>query len=119
MYTQQVFNAEAVGLGASVESAVIDINAYAEEGFFSLQVEVTGTGTAKFEYMISNNGADYITQTAAADVIVADFVATSGPGSDGKDIISFEPEPAAKMKIKVTETGGATAIAVTATIVVA
>ena len=114
MKTVELFNEEALTAGASIETDVIDVAAYAIEGYFSLQLLVTGLGTIKVEYEVSNNGKIYVVQVDAADVIASGFTATSGPGSDGKDLISFEPEPAKLMKILITETGGANAVAVSA-----
>lgn len=111
-----IFTAEAILASASSTSDAIDISMV--EGFFSLQIAVTGDGTAKFEYLASNDGTTFITQTAAGDVITSGFTKTSGPGSDGKDIVTFEPELCKFIKIKCSETGGAAAIAVTATIAI-
>lgn len=90
----------------------IDLQRFAQNGFFSVQYLITGTGTAKIEYNLSNDGATYIEPTSATD-IGSSLTATTGPGSDGKDILSFSPELARFMKIKVTETGGAQAVVVT------
>jgi hypothetical protein len=119
MITNKVFDAITIGASGSAKSVPLDLQAYAEEGFFSLQIALTGDGTAKFEYEISNDGETFITQTATADQIVSGFTKTSGPGSDGKDLISFEPEPAKKMRIKCTETGTANSVTITVTIVIA
>ena len=115
-FTSTLFSATAILAAASSTSDAIDISQV--EGFFSLQIAVTGDGTAKFEYLASNDGTTYVTQTAAGDVIASSFTKTSGPGSDGKDIVTFEPELCKFIKIKCSETGGAQAIAVTATIAI-
>lgn len=116
MITNKIFDSITIVASDDAESIPLDLQAYADDAFFSLQIELTGDGTAKFEYEISNDGETYITQTATADQIVSDFTDTSGPGSDGKDIISFEPEPAKKMKIKCTETGGVNSVTITVTL---
>ena len=115
MITNKIFDAITITASGVARSVSLDLQAYAKEGFFSLQIELTGSGTAKFEYEVSNDGETYIIQTAAADQIVSGFTATSGPGSDGKDLISFEPEPTKKMRIVCTETGGADSVTITAT----
>jgi len=118
MITNKIFDAITIVASASKESVPIDIPHHVE-GFFSLQIEVTGSGTAKFEYENSNDGKTYVLQTA--DIIVSGFTATSGPGADGKDLIGssdFDPEPCTNLKIKCTETGGANPITVTATILI-
>ncbi len=115
--TELILNSETVTAGANTTSDAIDLNKYRPEGYFSLQVTITGSGTAKIEYLLSNNGTDYLEPSTGAD-ITASMTATSGPGSDGKDIFYFDPEPARYLKIKVTETGGADSVVVTATLMV-
>jgi hypothetical protein len=90
----------------------IDLQRYAQNGFFSVQYLITGDGTAKIEYNLSHDGATYIEPTSATD-IGSSLTKTTGPGSDGKDILTFSPELSRFLKIKVTETGGAQSIIVT------
>lgn len=116
MVTHKLFDSITITASNAEESTSVKLHPYAANGFFSLQIGLTGNGTAKFEYEISNDDETYITQIATADQIVSGFIKTSGPGSDGKDIISFEPEPAEKMKIKCTETGGVDSVTITATL---
>lgn len=118
MRTLNLFTDEVVAAGASVESEILDLEAFAKEGYLSIQLALTDDGTVKVEYELSNTGAVYVTQSDADDIIVSGFTKTSGPGSDGKDVISFEPEPALKLKIKVTETGGVSGVVVDMTILV-
>jgi len=117
MNAKILLDKETITAASNKVTEIIDLDLDTIEGFFSVQLIVTGGGTAKIEYMNSNLATsldtDYVVQSAAADIIVSNFTATSGPGSDGKDVISFSPEPANRMKLKVTETGGVTAIAVT------
>ena len=115
--TELIFDAETIAAAADSTTDAIDLNKYRPEGYFSLQVTLTGTGTAKIEYLLSNNGDDYLEPSSGEDIVTA-HTATSGPGADGKDIYVFEPEMARFMKIKVTETGGATAVVVTITLTV-
>ena len=112
----KIFNGVTILASASSTTSMIQLDDEFIDGFFSLQVEITGSGTAKFEYQLSNNNVDYITPTAASDIVTS-IAATGGPGSDGKDIYSFDPMVARSMKIKCTETGGANSITVTATLV--
>ena len=86
----------------------IDLSRMNAAGFFSLQIEVLAgsVGTLKFEYLLSNNNTNYVEPTGATD-IVATFGVTSGPGADGIDIYSFEPEVCRWVQIKATEDGGA------------
>ena len=104
---------DGITIAASGNSVSNQIPLYgtADLGYFSIQVQVTGDGTAKFEYQLSHNGTDYIEPASAADIATG-FLKTSGPGSDGKDIFTFQPEITYRLKIKVTETGGADNITV-------
>jgi len=117
MITNKIFDAITIAASGVANSVPIELPHHLE-GFFSLQIELTGNGTAKFEYEVSNDGETYITQTATADQIVSGFTKTSGPGSDGKDLISFEPEPAKMMKIVCTETGTSDSVTITVTAVI-
>lgn len=113
METKVLFDAVEISAGGSEISEVIDLEAYVEYGYFSLQLIVTGDGTLKAEYMISNDKQHFVTKTAAADQIVIGFTKTGGPGTDGIDVISFEPEPCPQMRIKLTETGGLSTVTAT------
>lgn len=117
LYTNTIFSGELIAAsGNAISTPAIDLSKV--DGFFSLQIALTGDGTAKFEYMSSNDGTNFITQTGAADQIVTGFVKTSGPGSDGKDMISFDPELCKFLKIKCTETGTANSVTITVTIAI-
>ena len=118
MITNKIFDAITIAAGGTATSVPLDLSSYAKEGYFSLHITLSGSGTAKFEYMVSNDKTNFVTQTATADVIVSGFTATSGPGSDGKDVISFEPELADQMKIICTETGAANSVTITVVIAV-
>jgi len=109
--TTKVFDAQALAASGVFTTPALDLSRYSTEGFFSLQFNLTGTGTAKVEFMISNNDVDYIEPTGASDVLSA-FTVTSGPGANGKDIASFSPPLARFLKLKVTETGGANGVTV-------
>lgn len=97
----QIFDEEAIAQDASAE-IIIPLERSNFEGFFSLQVELTGTGNVDITYALSNNGTDYITPAAAADIFTA-FASNSGPGADGKDIAMFEPLLHHFLKIIATE----------------
>ena len=115
--TFDLFTTEAISASGSATSMNIDLNQPQPAGYFSVYVELTGTGTGQVTYELSNDGTNYLTPSSAADIVTA-HTAASGPGSDGKDIYSFTPELGAYMRIKVTETGGANAIAVTVVLAV-
>jgi len=122
MHRIQVFDAEEVAASANASgptapNAYIDFSDYnGVMGNFSLQYTITGDGTCKFEYLMSNDNTNYL-EPSTADDIGSGLTKTSGPASDGKDILYFNPEIADRMKIKVTETGGANSVTVTAWLV--
>lgn len=113
----RVFDADAVAASGTLLSEIIDLARYSTEGFFSLQVALTGTGTGKCEFLVSNDGVTFIEPTGATDVFSGLTVA-GGPGGDGKDIFSFSPPVARFIRLKLTETGGANGITVTAWIAI-
>ena len=97
---------------------IIDMKRHNVEGFFSLQaqVESAGAGSVDFTWSVSNDGDNYITPTGV-DPIFDDMVKTSGPGSDGIDINSFDPMLCAYLKIIATENNVA-AVTVNATLAI-
>ena len=107
----KLFDAESIASGASSSQPAegIDLQRFAQNGFFSLQYLITGTGTLKLEYNLSLDGATYIEPTGSTD-IGSSLTATTGPGSDGKDILTFSPELARYLKIKATGSGGSAAV---------
>ena len=109
----KVIDAQTVAASGTYTSATIYLSQIFANGHFSLHVELTGDGTGKFEYQLSNNNSNFVTNTGADDIVTA-HTKTSGPGSDGIDIYDISPDLAAYMKIKVTETGGANNITVNA-----
>jgi hypothetical protein len=110
--TTRLFNAATIAASGSSTSTAIDLRNIAQNGFFSLQIEVTGDGTAKVEYLCSNNNSVFVEPADSFD-IVSEFTDISGPNDNGKAFYAFEPEPCGFLKIKVTETGGVNAIFVT------
>lgn len=111
--TNKLVDALSIPLSGTFTSGTMPLLDWGLEGNFSLQVEVSGSGTCKFEYLSSINGTDFLEPTSASD-IASSVTATSGPASDGKNIYSFTPVVSPYMKIKVTETGGASAVVVSA-----
>jgi len=47
LHTELIFDAETIAKSANSTTDAIDLNKYRPEGYFSLQLTVTGTGTAK------------------------------------------------------------------------
>jgi hypothetical protein len=113
VFVKKVFSAQSVSASGIEWSEALDLGSINQDGLFSLQLLVTGDGTLQVEYELSHDGVNFVTPTTALDIVSA-FTKTSGPGSDGKDIYSFDPELGRFMKIKVTETGGANAAVITA-----
>jgi len=110
--TQKLFNSESISASGSSISDAIDLRLMAPNGIFSIQYAVSGDGTAKFEYKLcSTETGDFVEPSGASD-IASSITKNSGPGSDGKDIVTFQPELAPFLKIAVTETGGANSITV-------
>jgi hypothetical protein len=103
----QLFGGETLLAGANIDFT-IDLERFNLEGFFSLQVEVStvGGGTLTAEYLLSNNGTDFIEPSDAEDIFT-DFGAADGPGADGKDINDFNPMLARYLRLKFTESSSA------------
>jgi len=81
---------------------IVDLSRYDCEGFFSAQIELAGTGAVDVVASMSNNGTDYITPSGMANLF-STFNATSGEGSDGKSLVSFNPVLSRYLKITATE----------------
>jgi len=82
------------------------------DGYFSIQAEISGSGTAKLEYLVSLDDVNWLEPEGASD-IADSLTAASGPGTDGKIIKSFTPVLATSMKIKATETGTSDSVTIT------
>jgi len=116
MYLTKVINAETVvASGTYTSTPAIDLQDKKMLGYFALQVTVTGSGTCKFEALVSINGTDYM-EPSTFDDIASGFTASSGPGSDGKGIYKIDLKGIIprQIKIKVTETGTSDSVIVNA-----
>ncbi len=71
--------------------------------------KVTGDGTVQIVVETSLDKVDWISNGAKA----SDLVKTSGPGSDGKDIIPLTLKPGDFLRIIVYETGTSNEVVVT------
>ena len=103
----KVINAQTIAANGSYSSPILDMNLFKANGYFSLQVTVTGSGTCKFEYLCSNDGENFVEPVGASDI-------SSGVTAVTSAITSFTPIPCAYMRIKCTETGGANSVTVNA-----
>ena len=104
IFVRRVFNSEALTSGGTSTSSAIDLGSKANSGYFSLQYTKTGSGVVKVEYLLSNDGKTFVTPSTALDIVTA-----IAAGSQA-DLISFSPEPARWMQIKITENGTDTAV---------
>jgi len=104
--SKQIMDADEIAAGGSLDSEKINLNY--PQGFFSLQAEISGSGTVKFEFLLSNNGVDYLAPEAGG-VIVENLDSGSGPAADGKVFVEFSVPVAPHIMIKAAETGGASA----------
>jgi hypothetical protein len=114
LHIQKIFNAVSI---AASGTAYVDINLdrLSPDGFFSLQLHVTGDGVIDAAWLASLDGGNTFVKGAAdgsASVIAADLSKSTGPGSDGKHIFSFDPYTTSRIRIMLTETGGANGVTV-------
>lgn len=101
------FMTEEVILAAGTKVYAIDMERYNFNGFFSLQLIMTGTGILQGEYLLSNDGVNFVTPTGVPDSpIFTGFTV-------GVDMFSFAPMLARYLQILLTETGGANPVTVT------
>lgn len=106
IYTDRVFNAEALTAGGSATSSKISMYSRANLGYFSVQYTITGSGTVTIAYAMSNDGA-----VATTDLTFTTI--SSGLTTATGQMASFEPEPGLYLYLKITESGGVSAAAVT------
>jgi hypothetical protein len=110
-----IFDAEEIAASGTVYSDIFGVKQLA--GNASIQLLVTGDGTAKVEWVGSLDEdavvAAFIKPNNANDIVTA-FTKTDGPGGDGKHIYSFTIKLISRIAIKITETGGANSVTVTA-----
>ena len=79
----------------------------------AIQYELTGDGTATFEILVTVEGGSYVSSGTPATGVTK----TSGPSSNGKDIIPLKIKPADLLKLKVTETGTTDSVTINAWLV--
>jgi len=103
----KLFDAEALLASGNASSVAVDLREISQNHNFSVEYTTTGTGTTKIEYLLcSTIGGTYI--DAGTDI-----GATLAAGHDILPFASGEPGLAPFMKIKITEDGGVSAVAVT------
>ena len=106
--TEELFSAQEIAAGANASSSAIDLNLAG--GQFSIQLELTGDGTAKVEWIGSNDNTTFVTPNGVSEIATGLTVGTY--------IYSFTILAVESMKIKVTETGTSDAIGATVTLAV-
>jgi len=116
---KEIFTAEVIAANGSAYSDLFDVKQLA--GNASLQLALTGTGTAKIEWVGSNDedavAAEFIKPNGASDLVTA-FTVGDGPNSDGIAIYPFSIRLVSRMAIKITETVGANSVTITAILAV-
>ena len=97
VFSQSMTTSEAI-------THTVNLERYDVEGFFSMQIVLTGTGNVDLIWAASNDGDNFITPADTDDIFSA-FGPASGPGSDGIDIASFDPLLAKFIKFTATGQG--------------
>lgn len=116
IFTRKFWTAEAVAASGTA-SKDFDLDAFRPEGNFSLQVTVTGDGTAKLTYFTSNDNSTWRTPSTASDIVTAHIKTTGSSGTEFYDL-SSAIEFCRYLRITVTETSTTDAIAITATLAI-
>jgi len=101
--------------GATAYSQVFNI--IDKDGYFSLQLAITGDGTLSVSYEISNDGITYRTPQGVSSLLTG-LTKTSGGSSDGKIIYQFNPHFGKFLKIKLIETGNSNTVAIIGTLAI-
>jgi len=106
---QQIFKNLTVVVGTPALSQVVSISDQKLVGNLTLQIEVTGTGTAAVDYRLSNSydertrTGDFVKPVSGSAIFSA-FSVTSGTDSDGKDHANIPMNNAEAFKLEVTAT---------------
>ena len=98
------FSDVTIASGQAAESDIIDLKWLQINGSMTLQLELTGSGTAKIEALTSIDGISYI-KASGQGYITSSFNATGGEDSNGKDILPVEIYLARYLKLLITEIG--------------
>ena len=97
-------------VGISLTSEPIDCQKLT--GYWGLQLNVTGTGTASIGYMVSNDGLIY-REPEGVTYFATGLNWVSGDEDDGQVYLQFEPILARSLILYITETGFTGSITVT------
>jgi len=107
-----VFAAAAVT--TNVMSTAIDMKTYKPAGYFSLQVEVSGTGTVRYVECEARNSTSgqwipvYLqcANSVYTNRIFESWATNSGANADGTGLVGFGPPIARYYRLKVYATNG-------------
>ena len=118
---KQLFKTKTIAASGSFTTDAIVTSELLLEGNITLQIALTGTGTMKVEWLLSN---DYLNEEDQGTFIIptsetapiSSFTASSGVAANGTEFVDLSMTNNNAFKLKFTETGGANAIVVTATL---
>jgi hypothetical protein len=99
-------------IAASGSATTEAINLVGYEDTCVCFLQLSGSGTASLIYELSLDNVNW-SQVATYSSLVTGFLVTSGPASDGKDYLYFNPPAAAWLRFKISETGTSNSIIVT------
>lgn len=94
-------------------------------GYFSIQLSAgnatvvgtttgSGSGTLTIDYLVSNDGTNFVDPSGIDNDITTGFTYNSGDGSDGEDLLPFSPPSCKYLKIRATNTNASGNITLTA-----
>jgi len=110
IYTEKVFDAVTIAASGSSTTDAIDLGAKRPGGKYSIQIVMTGSGTAKLEWLGSNDGSTFSVPVTLSEVFTG-FTA-------GNAIYTYAPILTRYIKLKATETGTSDSVTITATLMV-
>uniref|UniRef100_A0A6M3J998 Uncharacterized protein n=1 Tax=viral metagenome TaxID=1070528 RepID=A0A6M3J998_9ZZZZ len=95
-------------------------------GYFSIQLSSgnatvvgtttgSGSGTLTVDYLVSNDGTNFVDPSGIDNDITTGFTYNSGDGSDGEDLLVFSPPSCKWLKIRATNTNASGNITLSAT----
>lgn len=105
-----ICESKAVAASGAYTSAALDVKS--AEGYFSIQAQIKGAGTATIGYQVSNDGQAWALPEGATAPLTG-IKSTSGPGANGRVMEQFSPEFARYIRFYISETGGASSVLVT------
>ena len=113
MRTWKIFDAQVIAPSGNAvntlpETIGLDLQNLGIFGFCSFQVELTGDGTATFDYEYSSDGVKWF-----SDEIDAGFTDVSGDDADGHDFFATWIWLSRYVRMRVTETSTTDSITVT------